>query len=264
MRVFDCFPFFNELDVLEVRLNALTPYVDEFILTECKVTHSGNDKPLFFEQNKERYKNFNIRQLIVPPEEEYRYTITSGKLSGNAWRLEHRDREYLMTAIKDLDDEDIILLSDADEIPDLSKYKCGEEGAFKQKIYYYYFNCYAGVDNWKGTIAIKKKNIHSLNYVRNHRNHYPTIVKGGWHFSTMGTPEQIRYKIESVAHTELNTPEFKAGIEENRALLRDPYGGWRPGHPPNWQNRHVEMKKEMPDGPEWLLKNRERYPHLWI
>jgi len=261
--IVDCFPFFNELDVLEIRLNSLAPYVDRFVLTECNVTHSGNQKPLFFAENKERFKNFNIMHLICPPPETDMKSIP-GTLNNNAWRLEHRDREFLMNGIKDLDQDDIILLSDADEIPDLTQYKKGTEGAFKQKIYYYYLNCYAGIKNWKGTIAIKKKNIKTMNHTRNHRAMYQTIVVGGWHFSTMGNVEQIKYKIESVAHQELNTDAFKDNIEMNRKDLIDPYGGWRPGRPPNWQGRNVKLSIEMPDGPKWLLENKERYPKLWI
>lgn len=268
--IVDCIPFFNELDVLEVRLNALAPYVDRFVITECTVTHSGNPKPLYFNENKDRFKQFNITHLICPPPDRDMKSVP-GTYSGNAWRLEHRDREYLMTGIQDLDPEDFVILSDADEIPDVSKYRLGDEGAFKQKVYYYYFNCRAiNHRPWKGSIILKKKNIKTMNHTRNHRGFYPTIVNSGWHFSTLGTPDQIRYKIESVAHQELNTPYFKGNIEESRKALVDPYGGWRPGmpevdkeHPKNWLGRNIEMKIEEPDGPEWLLKNRERYGHLF-
>jgi len=262
--IIDCFPFFNELDVLEVRLNALAPYVDMFVLNESPISHSGQPKPLFFQENKDRFKDFNIKHLIRQPSQ---IGDVGGSLS-DAWRREHADREHLMEGIRDLDPETIIFLSDVDEIPDLSQYKLGTEGAFKQKVYYYYFNCFSNQRHWKGTIVQKLKNIKTMNHTRNHRGRYPTIVVGGWHFSTLGNAEQVKHKIENVAHRELDTDEFKSMIEHNREHLIDPYGGFRPGLPDNWkENRskiNVKLTKEDPSGPEWLLKNRERYPDLWI
>jgi hypothetical protein len=83
---------------------------------------------------------------------------------------------------------------------------------------------------------------------------------GGWHFSTMGTPEQIIYKMESFAHTELNTPEFKSRIAENRAKLKDPYSR----APKSWDNYpEYKFTVEMPSGPRWLLENKHRYPNLF-
>lgn len=165
-----------------------------------------------------------------------------------------------MNGIKDVDPDEIILLSDLDEIPNLKNYKLGEEGSFRQKLYYYYCNVWTGTQ-WRGTIAIKKKNILSLNHTRNYRKKYKTIVQdGGWHFSTLGTTEQIIYKIESFAHVELDKPEFKDRIEHQKANLLDPYNRGAE----NWENRHYKLRVEMPNGPEYLLNNKERYNHLWI
>jgi beta-1,4-mannosyl-glycoprotein beta-1,4-N-acetylglucosaminyltransferase len=257
--IIDCFPFFNELDLLEIRLNALAPYVGRFVLCEMPVTHSGNSKPLFFEQNKDRYKNFPITHIIAPPKPDMR--IEMGRFSGDAWRLEHWQRECLMDGIRDADPEDIILLSDLDEIPDLDNYRYGDEGAFKQELYYYYFNCHVNQRrHWKGTIAIRRKNIVTLTHTRNMRNKYPTIVLwGGWHFSTMGSPEDIVYKIESFAHTELNREEFKSKIAENRAALKDMYAR---GASNFWPDE-FKLTIEMPSGPKWLLENKDRYPKYW-
>jgi hypothetical protein len=245
----DLFPFFNELDLLEIRLNSLAPYVERFVLVEMPVTHSGKLKPLYFEENKARFKDFNITHLIAPPKKD------------TSWVLEHYQREYLMNGLLNVDEDEVVLLSDLDEIPDLGKYIDGQEGAFKQKLYYYYLNVFTGDSNWKGTIATRMKNISKLNRIRNLRNKYPTIVHGGWHFSTLGPVENIIYKIESFAHVELNTPEHKSRIEENRRTLTDPYNRVAK----NWgERKDVKLMVETPNGPEWLLNNKERYPHLWI
>lgn len=246
--VIDCFPFFNELDVLEVRLHALAPYVDRFVLCEMPVTHSGRPKPLFFAYNASRFSSFPITHLVAPA------------TTGSSWVLEHYQREWLMKGLQTLAPDDIVLLSDADEIPDLTSYDGKSEGAFKQKLYYYYFNVYTGLRNWKGTVATRYRNITTLNRIRNLRNRLPSVVNpGGWHFSTLGTAEDIIYKIESFAHVELDRSKFKDKIDYNRHHLLDPYNRGAP----NWGARGLQLTVEMPSGPKWLLDNAERYPHLW-
>jgi len=257
----DCFTFFNELDLLEVRLNSLAPYVECFVLCECAVTYSGNPKPLFFELNKERFKQFKVKHLIVENSEKYLkndeqkedplYHYSPRRVSREAWRLENDQREYLMRGLEGVDPETIVLISDLDEIPDLSSYVEGMEGPFKQKLYYYYFNTYTGKRNWKGTIACRKRNITTLNSLRDNRWKVAPIGTG-WHFSTLGTVENIRYKIESYAHVEHNTETRKNKLVENIANLLDPY---------DRNANHLII--EMPSGPEWLLQNKERYEHLF-
>ncbi len=161
----DSFIFFNEVDLLEIRLNSLGPYIERFVLCESSVTHSGKDKPLYFPENKERFKDFNITHLISPPR------------NASSWRLEHYQREYLMNGISDIDGEEIILLSDLDEIPNLKDYEPGTEGVFRQSLYYYYLNVFTGISNMKGTTATKKKNIFSLNHVRNYKGRVSTIPR---------------------------------------------------------------------------------------
>lgn len=253
--IIDCFPFFNELDLLEIRLNSLAPYVDRFVLCEMTVTHSNNPKPLFFSENRERFKDFPITHLVVhPPDKKWR--IEMGGFSGDAWRLEHYQRECLMIGLKDCAPNDIVILSDLDEIPNLEKYD-GQTGAFKQKLYYYYFNTFTNTRRWRGSIATKYKDITTLTRIRNRRNQTPVAVgDGGWHFSTLGSPDDIKYKIQSFAHTELNADEYLGQIAQNREQLVDPYGrvpkGWE-GYPA------YRFTVEMPSGPKWLLDNKERY-----
>lgn len=241
----DCFLFFNELDLLEIRLNSLAPYVERFVLVESPITHRGRRKPLYFAENKDRFKGFNITHLIAPP------------MKGSPWVLEHHQREYLMNGITDADPEEIILLSDLDEIPNLKDYVPGTEGAFNQKYYYLYLNTPGQMRNFPGTVAVKKKNIQRLNRVRNKRVRANVLLEdGGWHFSTLGSYEQIKQKVESFAHKEINTPECMKKIEENVKNRRDPFNGI-------WRNRPAPLSVEMPSGPEWLLQNRDKYKHLF-
>ncbi|MFH1546956.1 MAG: hypothetical protein ABIC57_00545 [bacterium] len=136
----DLFLFSNDLDLLEIRLNSLVPYIERFVLCECPVTHMGKPKPLYFEENKDRFKDFNITHLIAT---DYKRVI--GK---DFWALENYQREVLMNGVQDVDPETTVLLSDTDEIPDLKDYQ-GQEGVFKQKLYYYYLNTFTGDYSWR-------------------------------------------------------------------------------------------------------------------
>lgn len=247
----DCFMFFNELDLLEIRLNSLAPYVERFVICESLTTHRGNPKPLYFGENKDRFKGFNITHLIS----DGGMTADAGKNQGDTWKRENYQREFLMNGIRDIDPETIILISDLDEIPNLKDYKNGKEGVFRQKLYYYFVNVFSGQSNWKGSIAIRKKNISTLNLLRDRRWNHRTIGDG-WHFSTLGSIENIIYKIESFAHWDLDRPDVKSKISENRDKFLDPYN--RP-----WGRRPRKCSVEVPSGPEWLLENKEKYPQLW-
>lgn len=241
----DCFIFFNELELLEIRLNSLAPYVNKFVLCESPVTFAGNSKPLYFQENKDRFKDFNITHLIVDDYEKW--------LGYSAWFMEYNQRNFLKNGILSESDEEIILMSDIDEIPDLSQYDGETEGSFRQKMFYYYFNVVTGQNNWRGTVAIKKKNIDRFQKLRDKRNQMHTILRqGGWHFSTLGPIENIILKIESFSHTEHNIPEIKENIPDKVLNLKDPY------------NRNFIFRIEEPSGPKWLLENKERYPHLWL
>jgi beta-1,4-mannosyl-glycoprotein beta-1,4-N-acetylglucosaminyltransferase len=244
--VIDVFMFLNELDLLEIRLNSLAPHVERFVLCESPITHTGRPKPLYFAQNKTRFKDFNITHLIVDDCEKY--------VTDDPWTTEGHQRDFLIHGL-DVDPETIILLSDLDEIPDLTTYPEGAEGISRQMVYNYALNVFTGIRRWHGTIAIKRKNITTLNEIRQKRLHTP-IIPGftGWHFSYVCPVEQIIYKLESWGHQEFNTEEIKGRLKERVKNLVDPYGRRTHGG---------TFSIEMPSGPEWLLKNKDKYKHLF-
>ena len=166
----DCFIFFNELDLLEIRLNSLAPRVERFVLCESKQTHSGKEKPLYFEDNKERFRNFNITNLICDGG-LYQDCIRKE----DSWKRENYQREFLMSGIRDVSPEAMILMSDIDEIPDLEHYDGKSEGVFRQAMYYYYLNMFIGKTNWRGSVAVKRKNIQTLNKLRDTKNGMPVV-----------------------------------------------------------------------------------------
>ena len=254
--IVDCFTFFDELEILEVRLNALAPFVDKFFLEESTVTFTGKMKRMYFDENKSKFKDFNIVHIVS--RDGMNQDI--GKYKEDAWKRECYQREFLLKrAAQDIEDDEILLLSDVDEIPDLSKYN-GAEGVFLHKLYYYYFNCYTGHKSWRGTVAVKKKNAGDLNTLRRRRHRMPAVGRG-WHFSYLGTPERIRYKIESFSHTVLNTDKIKNGIAQNKNNLTDLFGK-------EWSLRRIDTEKpftvQTPDGPEWLLNHKDLFQDQWV
>lgn len=255
--IIDCFMFFNELEILEIRLNALAPFVDQFVLVESRVNHRGNPKPLVFEQHKQRFQQFNIKHIIMDglPED---FTGTTDEIL--AYHL-----NFLATGLTDVGPDDIILLADVDEIPDLTHYT-GGQGVFVQQAYYYYLNYREDrTVHWRGTIALKMNSLARGPIAmwrasrRKDKVIAPFPFHGGWHFSSIGTPEQMLEKFDSYSHQETDYPEKRQQILENRLNLRDPYYQvWR---------THASMRnfhKEMPTGPQWLLDNKDKFAHLFL
>lgn len=241
-KVYDCFSFFNELDLLELRLHELNDVVDVFVLSEARQTHSGKPKPLYFEENKQRFSQYlhKIKHIIVDfPETE------------DSWDRERYQRDQIINVLRQCDDKDIIILSDIDEIVSaeaVKKYNI-EMGicAPKMRLFYYFVNCQAHGDWVKARILpFKAIGPSTLSEFRGWRAPQSlwntpdgvTIIKreqeidhfienGGWHFSFLGNPDSISYKIDSyVHHVEFNeTYNNKENIENSINSGSDVFGG---------------------------------------
>jgi beta-1,4-mannosyl-glycoprotein beta-1,4-N-acetylglucosaminyltransferase len=221
--------------------------VDQFILCESLVTFSGNPKPLYFDANRDRFSKFNIKYVVAG---DGRVQDT-GRNVGEPWQREYYQREVLLgEALRSCDSDDMVMLSDIDEIPDMDSYN-GNEGVFRHYLYYYYLNCFSGDRKWRGTIINKATSIGSVNTYRDKRLIVP-YVGVGWHFSTLGAVDDIIYKVESFSHQEHNTPTKKKLLSDRRGRMVDPYG-----------RRETPYTVSTPSGPQWLLDNADRYPHLW-
>ena len=136
--IYDCFTFFNELDLLEIRLNTLNAVVDKFVLVEATLTHQGKPKPLYFDENKAKFESFSdkIIHIIVDKYPE--------NTNDDAWIYERYQRNMIKEGLTNCKPDDVIIVSDIDEIPNPSKiteYK-NKKGikVFKQKMYYYFLN----------------------------------------------------------------------------------------------------------------------------
>tara|TARA_Y100001935_G_scaffold250333_1_gene250298 strand:- start:2316 stop:3185 length:870 start_codon:yes stop_codon:yes gene_type:complete len=222
--------YFDEEIVLDTRLNYLDKYVDYFVIIESCFTHRGEERKLNFDIKKyEKFKNKIIYKVYdqIPEKIEKVFendneAIKSGKYIMNALYRENGQRNYISEGIKEANDEDIIIVSDVDEIPNLSKIALKELKEkiilFKQDMFYYKFNLKLPNMEWTGTKACKKKNFINAQWLRNIKDRkYPfyrldvlfskskyidvKIVKdGGWHFSNIKNAKEIKYKLKSYLH----------------------------------------------------------------
>ena len=230
MKIFDCFMYFDEEIVLDLRLNMLDQYVDYFVIVESNFNHKGEKKKLNF--NIDDFKNFKdkiiylVYNKISDNEEAIfdndDYNSKNVKYIFNAIHRENGQRNFLINGLNKANDDDIILISDLDEIPNLNNLDLRNIKEklifFNQEMFYYKFNLKLPNLNWVGTRSCKKKNLKSPQWLRNIKSKkYPFyrldlffsdnkysdikfIDNGGWHFTNIKTAEQIKYKFESYLH----------------------------------------------------------------
>jgi len=230
MKIFDCFMYFDEEVVLDLRLNTLNEYVDYFVIVESVFTHRGDKRNLIFNHKKfEKFKD-KIIYLVFDQEpnniekvfDEDSQGEKSRKLILNAALRENGQRNFILNGLNNAADNDLILISDVDEIPDLKNLDLEKINQkiilFKQDMFYYKFNLKLPNLIWTGTKACKKKYLNSPQWLRNIKDKkYPFfrldiffsktkyidikfINDGGWHFSNIKTAAEIEYKLKSYLH----------------------------------------------------------------
>ena len=230
MKIYDCFMYFDEDTVLDVRLNYLNNYVDKFVIIEAEYNHKGEKrKPKFDIKNFYNFKDKIIYLLVTQeaPFIEEIYSLDSddkkgGKLIMNALKRENFQRNQIISGLTEAEDEDWIIISDLDEIPNLKDNNLKNIKSpiilFKQLMMYYKFNLILENYPWIGSKACKKKNLKSPQWLRNIKDRayswwrldtffsqtkyikIKIIENGGWHFSFLKTPEDIEKKLKSYLH----------------------------------------------------------------
>lgn len=196
----DAFMFYNELEILELRLECLDEYVDRFVLVESEVNHVGGPKDLFFEQNKSRYAKWihKITHVIV--------TADEAPKDPNPWAREKYQREAILRGLDGVPDEAIVMISDVDEIPDMTKVRYEQLPAIVCAVHMWMFEysfkyLFTG-EPWFGTVitnaALIRRN--GPNYFRDNRWKFPHFQYAGWHLSSFGTPMRIWTKFQTYAH----------------------------------------------------------------
>ena len=254
MKIFDCFMYFDEELVLDLRLNILNEYVDYFVIVESKYTHKGEYRNLRFD--KQKFKKFEKKIIYLvydehPKEIENIFNNDnddekSRKYILNALRRENSQRNFILNGLKTAEKNDYILISDVDEIPNLVNTQLINIKEkiifFKQDMFYYKFNLKLPNLKWTGTKACKKKYLKSPQWLRNIKDKkYPfyrldiyfsnnkyndvkIIRDGGWHFSNIKTAEQIEHKLKSYLHhrefdlNPMSKEQINETIEKKQAI----------------------------------------------
>jgi glycosyltransferase involved in cell wall biosynthesis len=264
-KVYDCFIFFNELELLELRFRYLWNVVDYFVIVESNKTHSGKDKPYYFEENRDRFlwAEGKISYIKISPNTDG--FVFNKKNEFNAvlddyWRMEFNQRNSIEIGIKDAKDDDIIIVSDVDEIPkreQIFNYKKNNKVdalSFKIITHNYYFNFRAKPPNqttW-GSVITRKKNIKTIQDLRNLRGGLPltsNVESGGWHFSFLGDKKRIAEKLSSFAHSEYSNWEYVDEKKIEESILNRKY---------HLGNADIEF--EVVD----IYNNREDFPDVLV
>lgn len=235
MKIYDCFTYFNEIELLELRLNLLHDVVDYFVVVEANKTHKNNQKDFNFEKNTALLQDYLAKIIYIKVED-------MPDCPSNEWELENYQRNCITRGLTSSSPEDLILISDIDEIPAPAAIKLLTENnrstelctddcrqnieqlitvpenlltqygrgllditplALEQTLYYYFVNCQCK-EKWHGTTITKAKYLAIPQLFRNYRNVFPRISYGGWHFSYLGGIERILEKLNSIVESTAN------------------------------------------------------------
>jgi beta-1,4-mannosyl-glycoprotein beta-1,4-N-acetylglucosaminyltransferase len=263
MAIYDCFQYFNEDHIVDLRLNILDQHVDYFVISESTRTHQGETKKINFDINKFKKFKKKIIYLVADPKknllEEHKYGHSV---------IEQHQRNYIMNGLIKAKEDDLILISDSDEIPNLKKLSLIKKKyfAFSQKAFCYKLNLFNPKENnWIGTRGCKYKFLPLPQKLRIKKfKNYPIwrldkinlqiINDGGWHFSYLMDPEKISEKIKSFSHGEVNTKENTEINNINQKLSNLV-------HPTN--NYKLEKVTLDTSFPEYIFKNNLKF-QKWI
>ncbi len=252
MKIFDCFQYFDEDMMLDLRLHVLDQYVDKFVIVENLYMHSGKKKSKNFDIKKFLKFEDKIKYILIDelPKnlvalDDLNGSIRTNTLIDNTLKIEHNQRNKILDGLNDADKNDLILISDVDEIPKLKNIKHKIKNkiiCFNQKMFCYKFNLSFDKLDWIGTKATLKKNLLSPQWLRDvkHRkypiwrldilfnkmkyNNIQFIDDGGWHFTNFRTPKELEMKLNNFGHhaefieSGLKLNDLEKMIKENRAV----------------------------------------------
>ena len=260
-KIFDCITFYNENLLTNSRFEILDGVVDYFIICESKYDHKGVSKKLNFKLLNNKFSK-KIRYLVI----DHNFPTPQDR-----WSSEEYQREYIFNGLKDANDNDLIMYSDSDEIPnpeslealDLKK----KYGVFLQNFFVYKINIFNPFESpWQGTRITKKKNLKKFNFLRKkiktknlekpfwkfgYEKSIQIIKDGGWHFNNLYNLETLSEKIKSFPHEEFNSDQYssKEIIEKKINKLEDLF---ERGH--NYKKISIDKTY-----PKFILQNLDLY-----
>ena len=290
MKIFDCTTFFKEKMMMDIRFNILNEHVSKFIVVESCFSHSGQKKELNFDIND--YPKFKEKIEYIVIENEPKDLFKDEELNKNSYhkRLNSIKRieqsyEYMSNGLDSADDNDLILLSDNDEIPNLSSssikdLKKTDYVIFKQLFFYYKFNLFYDRIPWFGTKGCKKKRLNKFSSIRNLKNkRYPVwrldtyfsdikqnnlkiVEKGGWHFTNVKTPEELFDKFVNFGHHDefelanIDLDKIKKKIF-NKEVFYDHLADKESSN--KWSDNYKLKKIDLSYLPKYLAQNSEKF-----
>lgn len=269
--IYDCFTFYNELDLLELRLNILYDYVDRFVIVEGNKTHTGSDKEFILEKNLSRYKNFSDKIIYIKVDDFPKLEESKNDVYGNNWLYENFQRDAIMRGLTECKPDDVIIISDCDEIikPEcIQKYDSGIYSLKQLNLYYKYnslsisgiYTKKAKICQYKDLID-PKQDIGEVEYCKFSKYGLPSYLRfckgknlynSGWHFSYISDSQGILEKRKSIVEQQYNT-QTNMTIEKIEQMLnagkdvleRD--------------DRYVNLKLSEKVLPKYLVDNHQKY-----
>jgi len=254
MAIIDAFTFWKELDLLEIRFNMLDKYVDKFILVESHQTFSGHPKPLYYEENKERYAKWNdkIIHIVVP-----------NIATDNLFERHYLCYEAIENKILEIGlPNDIAFCSDLDEFwnPEVLSMVDDNIHSLGMFNYSYWLN-YLSNEGWVGSLMSKVKNIY-VGYNKVCRTTKPNLIpEMGWHFSNQGGVDMIISKLQDYDHANDVLP--LAQFEGYGVKARMDAGYDFLGREFNYDGKPFEFVIEEELLPQYLKDNKDKWKHLF-
>ena len=222
MKIFDCFTFYNELDLLEIRLEELYTTVDHFVIVESNQTFTNRSKPFLFEENKHRYSKYVDKIIHVKVDD-----MPGGT---DPWVNERHQRNCIMRGVTTAAPDDIIIVSDCDEVLRAQAVKFMRNSgqqlfALRMPLFNFKFN-YMRVspgeyEPWAMAASKHVLDAYTPDILRNTRfnsSEFTQIEHAGWHFGYLGNNEYLKDKAQSFSHQEVNTPEFLEHIDIDKSI----------------------------------------------
>ena len=213
----DCFIFYNEIDVLKKRLRYLDGVVDKFVLVESTVTHRGEEKKLFFDENKKEFEEWSDKIIHV--------IIRDNPTDKDPWIRENFQRNCITRGLDEFKDDDIVMVSDVDEIPNRTALRLPPDVkmcSYNMIAFQYNFNYIQELEPWYGTVITTKEVLMRVSpqKMREMRWSIPRYKNAGWHLSSFGDEVFVANKIQNYAHChddthkDVNVETFKKLIDE--------------------------------------------------
>jgi beta-1,4-mannosyl-glycoprotein beta-1,4-N-acetylglucosaminyltransferase len=283
--------YFDEDLLLDIRLNSLHKFVKKFVITEATYTHNGTKKKLNFDINKFGKFKDKITYIVVDKQPENIANLSANdskekkgeKLILNGMARDYFQRENLTRGLNNIHDDDLVLISDLDEIPNLKELNVSKIGnnivIFEQKMFYYKLNLFYKDYTWLGTKAVKRKKFLSPQWLRNIKGKkYSTwridtlfskkkysnlyfVKNGGWHFTCLRTAEELEKKLLNFAHhyeyeqSGLNIESLKKLIAEKRVMYD--HNVDQKGY--KWSGKSILENIDIKLLPEYVSNNLEKY-----